>query len=630
MRPSRVSFAVALAVATSLVAVSGPARADDPDPVGLALATAWNECWAWFDGDPSEGKIEGKSGLDWLRSLASPDGEEAEAARSALGGDGDLRTRILVVGVVAAETWRAQVPAPDLLANRLPADRLALERMLGDRREWMRIAAAWRLAEVGTEVSVPALVEALGLGGRLGAFAAAALVRTGATTPAALDALARVASGQDEKTIPAAAVALLRLGGQGASRFVAVADAWDKATKQKAWWFLTRLSDDALVGASHLLGERDWNAREWGATLLTVNPRLPAGALAAVVRATGDDLGRIRWLATWALGKAEGPLSSEAVAALEKRLSDEDEEIGAAAAVVLAKAGKGGERLIPHLLRALSSWPGPEDRSDFSRLVEEAAGIGVVLWGNTGPAEAATDALVRTGPTGLSALVAALPSGAPRLRRNAVPVLATFGESGRSALRSLLGDADEKVTTRAALALLKAGEASAGVLRPLLADLHRYPRTDDDDDVFLAAVEAAGEKAAVALADLLGEVKTADDPRLRGIAGALIRLGPKAAPAMPAVLAANLDHVTIPTGRTSASEPLFEEVIRAIGAAAAPALAEAIDKGDEATGRKAVLACNLLGPDAKDALPALRRALAAGRLEVSEGDLRRIEAPRAK
>jgi precorrin-6B methylase 2 len=124
------------------------------------------------------------------------------------------------------------------------------------------------------------------------------------------------------------------------------------------------------------------------------------------------------------------------------------------------------------------------------------------------------DALIRTGPSAIVPLVAALPNEPATVRRAITFVLSALlaqspDAAGIEALRRALSDEDAKVRKNAAIGLGKVGDESAvaDLVKQLHAETINYVRPS----LILALGEIGGAEAQAALADF--EAQTGDDER---------------------------------------------------------------------------------------------------------------------
>lgn len=141
-------------------------------------------------------------------------------------------------------------------------------------------------------------------------------------------------------------------------------------------------------------------------------------------------------------------------------------------------------------------------------------------------------------------------------------------------------------------------------LTQLLDDLHsRLPEKREQAAHALGALRPGPHDHKVALA--LATRLTDPDVEVRwAVDGALVRLGPRAEPAIPALIAALPD----PQRKEWAST-----VLANIGKPAVPALRRALGHGQAHVRRSAAFALGAMGTDARSAAPELRRLLSGER-----------------
>jgi HEAT repeat protein len=199
-----------------------------------------------------------------------------------------------------------------------------------------------------------------------------------------------------------------------------------------------------------------------------------------------------------------------------------------------------------------------------------------------------------------------------------------------------LGDKDTAVRRKAAGALVKRGKDARAAVPALVRALN-----DADESVRADCARALGKVGAPAVPAL---VEAAGDKEVRTRRGAVLALGwmgPTAKAAVPTLVAALRDKeevrqlATVSLARVGA--PAVPALLKAfksadaathgpatavlvrIGEPSVRGLAEALQDKAVETRRRAVLALGVLGPKAKAAAPALKKALDDADLEVRIG-----------
>jgi HEAT repeat protein len=506
---------------------------------------------------------------------------------------------------------------------------------LKDNENLVRDATARSLAHIGAP-AVPPLTTLLGdPDEKMRTAAVAALTRMG---PAAKSAVPRLKQ--------------LSRKGPGALRLKAAAALWRIDKDRAAFKQLTRavLDRDLRMDAAGVLGDLGPDARD----------AVPAMVLALKAEGNGSNRG---WI-LFAIGRL-GAAGRAAVPAVVAALRDPDESVRSTAASTLGDIGLPAAAAAPALTACL--------KTKGTHLREMAAGS----LGFLGPAaEPAVPALVqvladpnagvrsmavlslgrvaRREKQVVPALMAALKDKETDLRRFAATALGEFGPAARAAgpaRAGLLRYEETNVRTAAAEALGKLGAEAA----PAVPDLRRA-LGDDYAEVRAAAARALGEIGPVAKAALpaLGPaVHDADMAVQVQAALALWRIDRRQEVAVRTLLEAlkkeecEAAHALGELGQAArAAGPALEAAwkgpdpllcVAAAGAlwrmglhreATMRALVEAVATDDGLGWWDACRALEAIGPDARAALPALRRALDRARLWDSRtlaDTLRKIE-----
>lgn len=265
-----------------------------------------------------------------------------------------------------------------------------------------------------------------------------------------------------------------------------------------------------------------------------------------------------------------------------------------------------------HLARLLAD-PDPAARAAAVRALADLGPDAVpallaALAAPTGLARsAATAALRELGSVAAApALARALADPDPRVRQRAARAAEILGPAPAGsplepALVAALADPDPRVRRDAALALAATGPRSPAAVARLLAAL-----TDPDAGVRVAAAAAAATLPAAATPDLVPtlvrDLESPDRYRHLPAVSALARLGPRAAAALPALLAA------FRTGDPALQTEIriLLEGLRPVGAATFPSLAVALrDPELKPLAPEILEILRDSGPAAADALPAL-------------------------
>lgn len=321
---------------------------------------------------------------------------------------------------------------------------------------------------------------------------------------------------------------------------------------------------------------------------------------------TNNDV-RVRMLAVEALGfSGMTPPSAAAVNAIIPALNDPDDDVGGTAAVSLVRLNAWrGKNVVPALIKALKS--------------KEAEGM---------LPSSAAEALGRLGPAAESAvpaLIETMKRNEPFIADHAAEALGKIGPAAVPALREVLSTSNGAVWAHAARALGSAGPASKDTISLLLESL-----SQDDPSVRAAAIHGLGDARADSDEAIAALVKTLADKN-RNVRNAAIRalgrIGSRAKPAVPtlAKLLAELEYfeqaaviralgsigpnakeaipalaAAIPDGGMDAAKALGR-----IGPMAVPALVKALKHEESDVRQSAAWGLRYLGPDAREAVPAL-------------------------
>jgi HEAT repeat protein len=290
-----------------------------------------------------------------------------------------------------------------------------------------------------------------------------------------------------------------------------------------------------------------------------------------------------------------GPEARAAVSALGQSLSDSAIEVREKSAEAIANIGEPAP-VLPQLLKAL------EDPY--------------------GAREHAARALALAGRTAVPGLVKALESGPPHARDSAIQALGRIGPDAAEAMPAMLDalkrefqEAEQKASaienagiresvrghqvrdSQAIVALGRMGEAGVGaVVEILRSDDPQYQRWG------LEITGRLGPAARPALAELVRILKTSPDPSQRArAAGAIGSIGPSADEAVGALAQAMRAPEEVAARHCALA-------LAKVGGRALPSLAEGLKDASPQTRRVAALGLRTMGPDARQALAALRAA----------------------
>lgn len=473
--------------------------------------------------------------------------------------------------------------------------------------------------------------------------AAAALAKTGAgesVVPALSDAL------KDAKNKDLRANAARALGAVGTKAAPAIADLVDRLSKDDvadvraaAAGALGNVVEPENVPKGVIpnlrvgLGDAKSIVRTASARSLGTLKAQPKGVVPDLIAAIGTEKdAQARAAMAWALGQFADKAES-GIPALAEALKDSDARVRQAALGALDKIGDPAQ---PTLAKAVRS---PHED------VRKAALAALVKSGS----EAAEDAV--------PALADSLKAEDPRVREEAIVILGKLGGRAKAAVPALgeaLQDQDSTVRLRAAETLGKIG-------KPAVATLTKGLQNESDEVRGLAALGlaeagSAGQSAAPALADVITDKNATLETRKRA-AFALCKVGPGAKlPAQPLIDALQVKddelrkHLSAALGQMGepAVPPLVaalkdlnpnvrfpvREALKRIGKPAVPALIDAVQNGkSNAIRTGAIATLGEIGPDAKDAIPALTKASQEedrGISQPAKDALKKITAPPKK
>jgi HEAT repeat protein len=196
-----------------------------------------------------------------------------------------------------------------------------------------------------------------------------------------------------------------------------------------------------------------------------------------------------------------------------------------------------------------------------------------------------------------------------RPQAQAAPVGASLPLTAVPSLLSLLKDSDPSIRLRAVTALGDVGEESRRVLPALRAALREAAQYDGDEGVRAEAVQAllrAGPQPATEVAAFVDALHSAVDVVRFHAASALGNLGPAAQSAVASLIHAGLWDED-PAVRVEAAMALWK--IDHKGPLVLHVLIKALDDTNELICWIAAERLGELGPEAREAIPALRQAL---------------------
>jgi HEAT repeat protein len=326
----------------------------------------------------------------------------------------------------------------------------------------------------------------------------------------------------------------------------------------------------------------------------------PQGALVAVetIAAAGDkaidgltkalDSERARYWACLALGEA-GPKAKKAVPALVKALSDERPEVQLQALMALGKIGPDAASAAPEIAQFLNAeLPATQYAAVFAL-------------GSIASAEGA-DALKAAGKSDDQMLKTLSAWGLAKLSPDNQVVVKRAAEQLVASLKS-----NDQYVRQAAARGLADLKADPELVRPALISA----LGDSDPAVRGNVVEAVSALGARAVPEVAKGLK---NPQLRGACAAILgRIGPEAKSALPALVAALGDAG--PTKQAGADEFRSEALVAIALIGPSKELVEKctpfLSSESELEQRTATYVLGKIGPDAKAALPAIRKNLSS-------------------
>lgn len=309
-----------------------------------------------------------------------------------------------------------------------------------------------------------------------------------------------------------------------------------------------------------------------------------------IVAALKDEAGGVRYAAAFALGRIG--TTPEATAALEEALKQDDAFLRMVSAWAIARNNPGNraavERAVELILQAF--------KSQDVHLRRAAARVAVDV-------EMPVD---RVAPL----LVAALRDRDADVVGNAIEALSQLGPK---ALRQINEVLENRELRPYAVRLIQRMGAKAESAVPALVRLLGEPAESDEDAMFKQEVQfalaAIGPAAAVAVPDLVGSLRSAQDPVRASAAFALGKIGPAARAAVP-VLRENLRSGN-PVVRLASIRALLQiqPGEARLAAVAAPMLLEALRSEYELVRAEAVTALGERSDFGKRAIPQLKELL---------------------
>jgi HEAT repeat protein len=415
-----------------------------------------------------------------------------------------------------------------------------------------------------------------------------------------------------------AAAALGVIGPEGAAAVPALLQALDDedtTVRQEALTTLGRIGPAARAAVPvllHALRDKDTDYRVLTLQALGgIGPENEAVVPTLVKMLLDDDREKMRFTATGIL-KTFGSKARAAIPELARGLKRNDVGVRNAAAAVL---GSIGPEALPQLLTVVRD---PE--RDIRQTVNEALrnmgpkardAIPVLTEvlkseDNFEDRRAAVWVLAEIGPDALPVLIQALQDQANDVRRAAVQAIAKLGPGAktRPALVPLIEQFKNDNVGGEAIGPVVAFGTEA--VEPLLDALKSRTKTPNSHNCCQQALVQLGAKAKGIIPSLI-EMLKGEDPSLRGTADAVLQsIGADAVPALvKAIRDKTNDYADGTLGR--------------LGAKARPAIPELVKllKDTDPKLRLRAVRCLLqLGPEADDALPALREAAQDGDLTV--------------
>lgn len=297
---------------------------------------------------------------------------------------------------------------------------------------------------------------------------------------------------------------------------------------------------------------------------------------------------RARYWACLALGEA-GPRAKGAVPALVETLSDERPEVQSQALMALGKIGPDAASAVPDIAAFINSeLPATQYAAAFA--------LGSIA------SKEGADALKAAGKDDDPMLKTLSAWGLAKISPDNEVIVKQAAEQLVAALKS----SDEHVREAAARGLADLKPEPKLVRRALVEAL-----TDTDPEVRGNVVEAISGMGAEAAPDVAKGLK---NPELRGACAAILaRIGPAAKAALPDLIAALHDETS--TEKLSAEE-FHAEALTAIaligpGKELADKIVPFLSSDSEMVERTATYALGKIGPEAKSALPAIKKNLAS-------------------
>lgn len=414
-----------------------------------------------------------------------------------------------------------------------------------------------------------------------------------------------------QAALSAAFVAPPAAGGEDAVRF------WTQhlshenpAVRKTAAGVLCTIGPTARESVPALLramkDEAVW-VRAWaGTALAAVVPNAPAASLNAITAALSDDDTRVRQSAAHALGRL-GHRARRAIPQLTALLGDENPWTRSAALSALEQVGvEGHTEVVPPVLALLkgdkASWYTGDAAAVLATVGPAALSALVEALEDEQTAREAARAIIRLGEKGKAAIPALLnaarthPDIHRTLRQSIFDGFVAFGPDAIPHLAAALKDDDLRGWAIGALGCFT--EYPDKVIPALLEELKHgpYPRAAAES---LAVFGPAAKGAVPALDRLLNH----KDPYARWDGIVALR---KIKPLTPADIPKLVERLT----ESSMESGLYNiEALKHLGPGAAPALAGTLGSDGKDVRRRAAHTLGEFGPEAKPALPALRKLL---------------------
>jgi len=443
----------------------------------------------------------------------------------------------------------------------------------------LRQLAAEALGKIGPRAAaaIPALKATLVENAHLSRAAAGALVRIGSEGSAALLSVLE----DPDKKVRIASIRALGSSGIGSAKAVAAAckllEDEEDSVKVAAAWALADMGKDAKEAVPVLIafvkGKRNF-IQQAGITALAKIAPLNGKAVTVV-------FGAVRGLS----GKwGDKNLYTAVVHAVKHTGAD---------AVPVLIAGLGDENgTVRHLAILALGHVGPKASGAVSALVPFLKGE---------HAKDTAETLAKIGAAAVSVLARTVGSKDERSRAAAVHAFSVPGPARTKAvpvLTALLGSGDPAIRAAAAAALAHIGPDAKDAAPSLIARLE-----DKEASVRIAAVNALAKIGVQSEAAIPTIIEFLKDAKLRNTAiDALGDFGEKAKDGVVPLLA-------IAAGQDIFIGRKARHAVAKIGAAAVPALIEALKDTDASVRKTAAKVLQLIGPDAKPAIPALTKLL---------------------